>query len=114
MLLPFVTYLRVIIFLQQTRAPIQCHSRNLVHQTIAMVKFYSPANSFNLLMSSFGPKISFILAVKLRIKSFKVLELLVEIPESATVGSLKVCAGHFSIMCKKVAGFFCSRDFPVV
>ena len=52
--------------------------------------------------------------MKLRIKSFKVPELLVEIPESATVGSLKVCAGHFSIMCKKVAGFFCSRDFPVV
>jgi hypothetical protein len=44
---------------------------------------------------------SFILAVKLRIKSFKVPELLVEIPESATVGSLKVCRGHpFSIMCK--------------
>lgn len=74
---------------------------------IAMVKFYYPAGSFNLLISAFGPKISFILAVKLRIKSFKVPELLVEIPESATVGSLKVCTGHpLTITCKKIAGFF--------
>jgi hypothetical protein len=38
-----LSYSGVIIFLlpQQTRGPIQRHSRNLVHQTIAMVKFYS-------------------------------------------------------------------------
>jgi hypothetical protein len=39
----------------------------------------------------------FLLAVKLRIKSFKVPELLIEIPETATVGSLKVRTRHMFI-----------------
>lgn len=83
---------------QQRRELIQCHSRNLVDQTIAMVRFYSPASSFNLLLSIFSClRLPLHLAVKLRIKSFKVPELLVEIPESATVGSLKVCTGHLFI-----------------
>lgn len=73
---------------------------------IAMVRFYSPASSFNLLLSIFSPEMPLFLAVKLRIKSFKVPELLVEIPESATVGSLKVCTGHqFIFMCKVITFF---------
>jgi hypothetical protein len=56
----FVTYLRVMIRLQQTRGLVQRHSRNLVGQMIAMVKFYSSASSFNLLLSIFSPEIAFI------------------------------------------------------
>jgi hypothetical protein len=36
----------------------------------------------------------FLLPVKLKIKSFKVPELLIEIPETASVGSLRVFSGH--------------------
>lgn len=56
----FVTYLQIMILLQQTRGLIQCHSRNLVGQMIAMVRFYSPASSFNLLLSIFSPEFAFI------------------------------------------------------
>jgi hypothetical protein len=57
---------------------------------IAMVRFYSPASSFNLLLSIFSPEMPLFLAVKLRIMTFNVPKLLVEIPDSATVGSLKI------------------------
>lgn len=93
----FVTYLRVMILPQQTRGLIQWHSRNLVCQMIAMVRFYSPASSVNLHCLYIVLRFPLFVAVKLRIKSFKVPELLVEIPESATVGSLKVCTGHLFI-----------------
>jgi hypothetical protein len=100
----FVTYLWVMILLQQTRGLLQCHSRNLVCQMIAMVRFYSQAGSFNLHCLYLVLRLPLFLAVKLRIKSFKVPELLVEIPESATVGSLKVCTGHLLI-------FYVQRDY---
>jgi len=100
----FVTYLWVMILLQQTRGLLQCHSRNLVCQMIAMVRFYSQASSFNLHCLYLVLRLPLFLAVKLRIKSFKVPELLVEIPESATVGSLKVCTGHLLI-------FYVQRDY---
>jgi hypothetical protein len=57
---------------------------------IAMVRFYSPASLFNLLISIFSPEMPLFLAVKLRIMTFNVPKLLVEIPDSATVGSLKI------------------------
>jgi hypothetical protein len=94
------------ILLQQTRGLIQCHSRNLVGQMIAMVRFYSPASSFNLLLSIFSPEMPLFLAVKLRIKSFNVPELLVEIPDSATVGSLKVHKTSVYFLCVKILEFF--------
>jgi hypothetical protein len=39
-----------------------------------------------------------LLPVKLKIKSFKVPELLIEIPETASVGSLKVFSGHCALV----------------
>lgn len=45
---------------------------------------------------TFLPFMFWVYSVKLRIKSFKVPELFVEIPTTATVGSLKVCNIAFS------------------
>lgn len=44
-------------------------------------------------------------AVKLRIKSFKVPELFIEIPETSTVGSLKVHHIHLSSVYFSVLSF---------
>ena len=45
----------------------------------------------NMTAYEFHMCIMFVYSVKLSIKSFKVPELFIEVPESTTIGSLKVC-----------------------
>lgn len=40
---------------------------------------------------------SFLFSVKLRIKSFNIPELFINVPENATIGSLKVLYGHLQV-----------------
>jgi hypothetical protein len=40
---------------------------------------------------------SFLFSVKLRIKSFNIPEVFINVPENATIGSLKVLYGHLQV-----------------
>lgn len=98
------TYFGATFLLQQTRPVTQCHSMDLVNQMIAMVSVVpSILFYFGILNCQLNDVLIF-LPVKLKIKSFKVPELLIEIPETASVGSLKVfsrqlCSCFFICSC---------------
>ena len=53
-------------------------------------------------------------SVKLRIKSFNIPELFINVPENATIGSLKVLYGHLQVTDYQSCIHLCSLIFSLV